>query len=198
MWPLLNAEEQKPFHLRELWQPGGGVVCLWAHCNKKYHLFNTEWIWFKLPSTITSPLKSFYLYWLMTRQACSCDQAKLRASHAEIPFLQSRRSFCHLNYSSRPLVAEMSQEGSATDNHHLSNIPTAIVHVQSRWRTSSSAWQFAVITVDIPRDDFRGYDGILHERPLLSPFIWIVNYSLWWYTVLNSNFTPFALFDLHN
>lgn len=166
MWPLLNAEEQKPFHLRELWQPGGGVACLWAHCNKKYHLFNTEWLWFKLLSkqsvkyhfrksseqprdeqksglfcpkskrflfmTITSPLKSFYLYWLMTKQAGSCDQAKLRASHAEIPFLQSRRSFCHLNYSSRPLVAEMSQEGSATDNHRFSNIPTPIVHVQSR------------------------------------------------------------------
>lgn len=63
----------------------------------------------------------------MTKQSCRRNQATLRSSHAEIQFVHSRRSFRHLNYSSRPLMAEMSQESTATDKHHFSNIPTAIV-----------------------------------------------------------------------
>lgn len=33
-----NAEEQKPFYLSELWQPGGCVVVFSADCKSKYHL----------------------------------------------------------------------------------------------------------------------------------------------------------------
>lgn len=52
-------------------------------------------------------------------------------------------------------MAEMSQECTATDKHHFSNIPTAIVPWTSLW-----VWQFAVITADIPPDDF----DILHKK----------------------------------
>lgn len=98
----------------------------------------------------------------MTEHSCRRNQATLRASHAEIQFLHSRRSFRHLNYSSRPLMAEMSQERTATDKHHFSTIPTAIVH-----GPLLHAQPFAVITADIPPVHF----DILHERSSLSPLI---------------------------
>lgn len=72
-------------------------------------------------------------------------------------------------------MAEMSQERTATDKHHFSTIPSAIVHgplLQAR--------PFEVITADIPPVHF----DVLHERASLSPLIWLVNCSLRWHAVL--------------
>lgn len=72
-------------------------------------------------------------------------------------------------------MAEMSQERTATDKHHFSTIPAAIVH-----GPLLHARAFAVNTADIPPDHF----DILHERSSLIPLIWLVNCSLRWHAVL--------------
>lgn len=72
-------------------------------------------------------------------------------------------------------MAEMSQERTATDKHHFSTIPTAIVR-----GPLLHARPFAVITADIPPVHF----DILHERSSLGPLIWLANCSLPWRAVL--------------